>query len=138
MNGKLVGEIETRTALAGWFKIPVIFLSGSTAAVKQLQEIDPDAETTAVKEGIDNYTCISLSEEAARQLIRERAAAAMAKIDKILPYQIKGPITIEVEYTSRNVLTPDSALPAQKSSILAQCGITAKISWKHASVHDSN
>jgi D-aminopeptidase len=30
-----------------------------------------------VKEGIDNYACISLSADAARRLIRERAAAAL-------------------------------------------------------------
>jgi D-amino peptidase len=110
MNGKPVGEIETRTALAGWFNTPVIFLSGDDAAAKQLHEIDPDAETAVVKEGIDNYTCISLSAEAARRLIRERAVAAMKKVDKIAPYRLKGPVTIEIEYTSRNALTPDAAL----------------------------
>ena len=77
MNGKPVGEIETRTALAGWFDTPVIFLSGDQAAAAQLHDIDPDAETAVVKEGIDNYTCISLSAEAASRLIHEHAAAAM-------------------------------------------------------------
>lgn len=110
MNGKPVGEIETRTALAGWFGTPVIFLSGDQAAANQLQKIDPDVETAVVKEGIDNYTCISLSAEAARQLIRERAKAAMAKIGKIQPYRLTGPVTIEIEYTSRHALTPDAAL----------------------------
>ena len=112
MNGKPVGEIETRTALAGWFNTPVIFLSGDKAAGEQLHAIDPAAETAVVKEGIDNYACISLSAEAARRLVRERAAAAMAKLDKIQPYQVKGPVTIEIEYTSRNALTPDVALKA--------------------------
>jgi D-amino peptidase len=112
MNGKPVGEIETRTALAGWFNTPVIFLSGDKAASEQLHAIDPAAETAVVKEGIDNYACISLSAEAARRLVRERAAAAMAKLDKIQPYQVKGPVTIEIEYTSRNALTPDAALKA--------------------------
>jgi D-amino peptidase len=110
MNGKPVGEIETRTALAGWFNTPVIFLSGDQAAAEQLKKIDPDAETAVVKEGIDNYTCISLSAEAARHLIRERAAAAMKKIGVVQPYRITGPVTIETEYTSRHALTPNAAL----------------------------
>ena len=54
MNGETVGEIETRTALAGWFDTPVIFLSGDRAAAEQLKKIDPDAETAVVKEGIDS------------------------------------------------------------------------------------
>ena len=110
MNGEPVGEIETRTALAGWFNTPVIFLSGDHAAADQLKKIDPDAEMAVVKEGIDNYACISLSAEAARRLIHERAAAAMAKIGKIRPYRVNGPVTIEMEYTSRHALTPDAAL----------------------------
>jgi D-amino peptidase len=110
MNGEPVGEIETRTALAGWFDTPVIFLSGDRAAAEQLKKIDPDAETAAVKEGIDNYSCISLSAEAARRLIHERATAAMAKIGRIRPYRVKGPVTIEIEYTSRHALTPDASL----------------------------
>ncbi|HEX4231893.1 MAG TPA: M55 family metallopeptidase [Bryobacteraceae bacterium] len=112
MNGEPVGEIETRTALAGWFDTPVIFLSGDKAAAEQLKKIVPDAETAVVKEGIDNYSCISLSAEAARQLIRKHAMAAMAKIGRIQPYRIKGPVTIQIEYTSRHALTPDAALKA--------------------------
>jgi D-amino peptidase len=110
MNGKPVGEIETRTALAGWFNTPVIFLSGDQAAAEQLREIDPEAETAAVKEGIDNYTCISLSADSARKMIYDRARAAMAKTGTVRPYRLDGPVTIEVEYTSRHSLTPDAAL----------------------------
>jgi D-amino peptidase len=110
LNGQPVGEIETRTALAGWFYTPVILLSGDRAAAEQLKKIAPDAEVAVVKEGIDNYACISLSAEAARHLIHERAAAAMAKISQIRPYRVNGPVTIEIEYTSRQALTPDAAL----------------------------
>jgi D-amino peptidase len=110
MNGAPVGEIETRAALAGWFNTPVIFLSGDRAAAEQLKIIEPDAEVAVVKEGIDNYSCISLSAEAARRSIHEGASAAMAKIDKVRPYRVDGPVTIEIEYTSRHALTPDAAL----------------------------
>ncbi len=110
MNGSPAGEIETRTALAGWYNTPVIFLSGDRAAAGQLKKIDPDAETAVVKEGIDNYACISLSAEASRRLIHQRAQAAMSKIGAIQPYRIKGPVTIQIEYTSRHALTPDAAL----------------------------
>jgi D-amino peptidase len=110
MNGKPVGEIETRTALAGWFGVPVIFLSGDQAAAEQLLAIVPGAETAAVKEGLANYACISLSAEAARKSIREHAAAAMAKMGSIQPYKIDGPVTIQIEYTSRHALGFDTEL----------------------------
>jgi D-amino peptidase len=110
MNGKPVGEIETRTALAGWFNTPVIFLSGDQAAADQLRAIVPEVETAVVKEGLANYACISLSADAARRLIRERAAAAMAKMGRIRPYRLAGPVTIQVEYTSRHALGLNTGL----------------------------
>ncbi len=110
MNGAPVGEIETRAALAGWFHIPVIFLSGDQAAADQLHAIVPDAELAVVKNGIDNYACISLPANAARQLIHDRAKASIARIGSIRPYRIDGPVTFQTEYTTRNALTPDAAL----------------------------
>jgi D-aminopeptidase len=95
MNGKPVGEIETRTALAGWFNTPVIFLSGDQVAADQLRAIVPEAETAVVKEGLANYACISLSADAARRLIRQGAAAAMGKLGRIAPYKLQGPVTIQ-------------------------------------------
>ena len=110
MNGKPVGEIETRAALAGWYGVPTIFLSGDRAAAQELRAIAPDAETAEVKEGLARYACISLAAETARSLIRERARAAMGKIGRIRPYKVAGPVTFEIEHTTRNSLGIDAAL----------------------------
>lgn len=112
LNGKPVGEIETRAALAGWFGVPVILLTGDDAAVNELRQIVPEAELLSVKEGVGRYSCITLSAQAAQQLIREAARRSMSKLGKIKPYRIEGPVTIEVEYTTRNSLPPDAALRA--------------------------
>ena len=108
VNGKAMGEIETRAALAGAFGTPVIFLSGDTAAVNELHAIVPAAETVAVKEGLGRYTCLSKSAEAARAATREHARLAVAKIGPIRPYLIEGAVTVEVEYTTRNSLPADA------------------------------
>jgi len=110
MNGKPVGEIETRTALAGWYGVPVILLSGDQAAASDLRAIVPTAEFAVVKEGLSYYACLSMSAASARELIRERARGAMQKISQIRPYKIEGPVTIEVEYTTRSTLRPDAEL----------------------------
>ncbi len=104
LNGKPVGEIEVTAALAGSFGIPVIFLSGDQAAARELHDIVPDAVTAEVKEGLARYSCITLSAAAARDLIRERAAAAARKIGSIRPYRVNGPVTLQIEYTTRNSL----------------------------------
>jgi len=112
LNGKPVGEIETRAALAGWFGVPVILLTGDDAAVKELRAIVPDAELLSVKEGLGRHSCITMSAKAAQEAIRAAARRALSKIGKIQPYKIEGPVTIEVEYTTRNSLPIDAALRA--------------------------
>lgn len=110
LNGKPIGEIEAATALAGAYDIPVILLTGDDAAVAEMRAIVPDAETASVKEGLQRYVCISLSAEAARNLIRESARRSMSKIGKVRPYKITGPVTLEVEHTTRNSLGVDAKL----------------------------
>jgi D-amino peptidase len=110
MNGQPTGEIGTRTALAGWFNTPVIFLSGDVAATEEMKNLVPQAEVVAVKEGLGRYTCISASAEKAREMIRDGAARAMKLIGQIKPYRIEGPVTFQVEYTTRNSLPIDAGL----------------------------
>ncbi len=110
LNGKPVGEIEMIAAMAGHFGTPVIMLSGDQAAVNEIREIVPEVEVAAVKEGIGRYTCISLSAPAARDAIREAARKSVAKIGTIKPYTVKEPVTLQVEYTTRNSLPVDAEL----------------------------
>jgi D-amino peptidase len=108
VNGQPVGETETRAALAGWFDTPVILLTGDRAAAEELKAIVPEAELAVVKEGLGRYTCLSMSAQEARETIRSAAARAMQKIGRIRPYKIPGPVTVEVEYTTRNSLPIDA------------------------------
>jgi len=110
VNGKAMGEIETRAALAGAFGIPVIFISGDDAAVEELRAIVPQAEAVSVKEGLGRYTCLSLSADAARKAIAEHARLSVAKIASIKPYRIDGPVVVEIENTTRGSLPRDAAL----------------------------
>src|SRR5713226_6454289 len=110
LNGKPVGEIDVIAALAGHFGIPVIMLSGDQAAANELHEIVPNAELAVVKEGIGRYTCISLSAASARDVIRDAARRSVAKIGSIKPYTVSGPVTLQVEYTTRNSLPVDTEL----------------------------
>ena len=76
------------------------------------QVIDNADPVAAVKEGLARYACLSLSAESARAAIREAARRSVGKIGKIQPYRIEGPVTLEIEYTTRNSLNPDlGALP---------------------------
>jgi D-amino peptidase len=112
LNGKPAGEIDVIAAMAGHFGTPVIMLSGDQAAANELREIVPNAEVAVVKEGIGRYTCLSLSAAAARDAVREAARRSVSKIGSIRSYTIPGPVTLQVEYTTRNSLPIDAELRA--------------------------
>ncbi len=107
MNGKLVGEIGTRTAWAGWLGVPVIFISGDRAACEELLEIVPNAEAAIVKEAYSRTAALSLSRAAALELIRQKARAALLRRAEIKPYRVTGPVEFRIEYTTRNPVRPD-------------------------------
>ncbi len=110
VNGKPVGEIGIWTAMAGSHGTPVIFLSGDQAAVDELRALVPDAEFASVKEGLGRYTCLTVSAERSREMIREGARRAMGRLGQIKPYVQAGPVTLEIEYTTRSSLPPDAGM----------------------------
>jgi D-amino peptidase len=110
LNGKPVGEIETRVLLAGHYGTPVIFLSGDQAAADEIKALVPNVELAVVKEAILRNSCLTLSAPAARDLIRDKARASMSKLDSIKPLVNSQPSVVEIEFTTRNSVSPDAKL----------------------------
>src|SRR3989442_7072174 len=61
VNDKPVGEIGGRVMLAGAFGVPVIMLSGDTAACKELRDLVPEAECAEVKTGGSRTAGVTLA-----------------------------------------------------------------------------
>jgi D-amino peptidase len=100
VNGKLTGEIGGRVMLAGALNIPVIMLSGDTAACKEIHDLIPEAECAEVKSGVSRTAGFMLSHPAACALIREKAQRAMQRRAEFRPYKIVGPVEVRVEFTT--------------------------------------
>jgi len=100
VNDKPVGEIGGRVMLAGAFGVPVIMLSGDTAACKELRDLVPEAECAEVKTGVSRTAGFTLSHPAACALIREKARRAMERLPEFKPYRMAGPVEVKVEFTT--------------------------------------
>lgn len=100
VNGKAVGEIGGRVLLAGAFDIPVIMLSGDTAACKELHDLVPEAECAEVKSGVSRTAGYMLAHSAACALIRQKAQQAMEHVAEFKPYKVPGPVEVKVEFTT--------------------------------------
>ncbi len=105
VNDKPVGEIGGRVMLAGAFGVPVIMLSGDTAACKELHDLVPEAECAEVKTGVSRTAGFTLSHYAACALIREKARRAMERLAEFKPYRMAGRVELKVEFTPRSTST---------------------------------
>jgi D-amino peptidase len=103
VNGKRTGEIGARTMLAGSLGIPVIMLSGDTAACEEIQALVPQAECAEVKSGVGRKAGYMLPHPRACALIREKARRAIERLGEFKPYRISGPVEVKVEFTTRGV-----------------------------------
>jgi D-amino peptidase len=99
VNGKRMGEIGTRSLLAGTFGIPVIMVSGDEAVCKELRSLVPNAECAVVKWGVHRTFGYAVSHEASREIIRKRARRAMERLGEFKPVRIDGPVEVQIEFT---------------------------------------
>jgi len=98
INGQDVGEIGQVAAIAGYFSIPVIMLAGDQAACAELRELQPKAETVAVKRLAGRTSTLSLSHADAMSQIRKAAEKAVAHVSQYAPWKIAGPVEMTIEY----------------------------------------
>ena len=101
LNGKPVGEIGQVAAIAGYFHIPVIMLSGDQAACDEILDLQPKAETVAVKRGMGKASALSISHEEARVLIQIAARNAAIRVKEFKPWMVEGPVVLKFEFKDK-------------------------------------
>jgi len=113
INGKPVGEMGQVAAIAGYFDIPVIFLSGDQAACDEMRAQQPGAEVAAVKRMVGTGSSLSLSHTRAKELIRTGARRAVERVGEFKPWKIEGPVEMRFEWLPSK--DPQKPTPAPKS-----------------------
>lgn len=97
INGIEVGETGLNAALAGYFGVPVVLLTGDQTACAQAKELlGADLETVAVKEALGRASAKNLHPTKAHALIRDAAARAVAKCKTRAPFTFKSPVTLRL------------------------------------------
>ncbi len=97
LNAQDVGEYGLNAALAGYFGVPVVFVSGDRALVEQAKTYIPGVETVPVKQGFGRNVALTLHPEEARERIAAGVLAGLARRRQIAPVRLLQPITLEVE-----------------------------------------
>lgn len=100
VGGLPVDEAMINAGIAGAFGVPVALVSGDSAVCKDCEERLLGVVTAAVKEPLNRFVGLSLTPQRARDLIRERAAAALKKANagSLKPHVVAGPVRFEVDF----------------------------------------
>jgi D-amino peptidase len=111
INGLEVGETAINAAIAGYYDVPLIFLSGDVAVTKEAQGIIPNIVTVAVKEAVGRNAAKCIHPRKARELIREGVKEALKKMELIKPFRFESPIEARVKYVSTEMVDAVDFMP---------------------------
>ena len=98
LNGKPVGEIGQVAAIAGYFGIPIIMLTGDQAACDEFLELQPKGVTVAVKQMAGKASTLSLSHAEAKRRIQEAARIAVTRVQQLEPWKLEGPVELQFQF----------------------------------------
>ena len=107
LNGVLMPEAGISAAIAGHFGVPVVMLSGDDAIAEEATALLGDLETAVTKWSISFHSARTLMPEASYAVIREKVGAALARLGDFRPYELRGPVSVDISfknYTPAEVL----------------------------------
>ena len=106
LNDTRGGEFGLNGALAGYFGVPVIMVSGDQTACQQTVDLLGAMETAVVKTAYGRYSAECLPPEMTGKLIREaarRAVASLARGKAPEPYIVDTPVIVTVDFKSSDM-----------------------------------
>ena len=114
LNETLVGEFGLNGALAGYFGVPVIMVSGDQTACQQTVELLGAMETAVVKTALGRYSAECLPPEVTSKLISDAAKRAVANLTRGKapdPFIIDTPVVVTVDFRSSDMADRALRLP---------------------------
>ena len=98
LNNVAMSEAGINAAIAGYFNVPVIMVSGDDELVKETTALLGNVEGAVVKWPSGFHSAKTLMPEAAYQLIREKVKTAMGRIREFKPYKVSTPVRLDVRF----------------------------------------
>jgi len=110
LNGVRMPEGAWNAAIAGYFDVPVVFLSGDSAICRQIQEIIGPIGTVAVKEAM-GPAALMIHPAKSQEMIQKGVAAALRNLKAYKPYKPAAPYKLEIVFTDENQARRASQVP---------------------------
>ncbi len=119
-------ELGINGAIAGYFKVPVIMLSGDTATCEQARSIlGQGIVAVPVKEAAGRYAARLFPMEEARKALREGAKEALVKRARIAPFILNPPCQFDVEFNNSGQAEMPLLVPGVRRTGARSVGFSA-------------
>jgi D-amino peptidase len=115
INGRSVGEGGMNAALAAYYGVPVVAVSGDDVAIAEVRESAPGARGVAVKRAINVRAAELKPLQEARREIQAAARDGVAAAKKTTP--VRGPVRVQLRY--RNFTYPEVATAFREIELVA-------------------
>ncbi|MGB9892861.1 MAG: M55 family metallopeptidase [Candidatus Saccharicenans sp.] len=127
INGLEMSELGINAALAGYFKVPVIMLTGDTETCRQAQELlGKELVTVAVKEAVNRFAARNYARDKVLADLKEGAKKALANLNNIKLYELKPPYQFEINFHQSNQAELGVLIPGVKRISPRTLGFTAQ------------
>jgi len=98
LNGVQVPEAGLSAAIAGYYGVPVVLISGDDVAVEEARRLIGDVEGVVVKRALSFHAASTMTPQAAQALIKERVRAALARRGSLRPYRLSAPVRLDLTF----------------------------------------
>ncbi|MFL5616461.1 MAG: M55 family metallopeptidase [Gemmatimonadaceae bacterium] len=108
LNGTAMPESGINAAIAGYFGVPIVAISGDNVAVAEAQALIGAMEGAVVKQAISFHAAATMTPEAAQLLVRQKVKAGVQRRASLRPYVVRSPVRLDVtfkNYTPAEMLT---------------------------------
>jgi D-amino peptidase len=117
-NGVESGELAQCGAIAGYYGVPIIMVTGDEATCREGKKfLGDNIVTVAVKKGLAREAAILYPFEETRKALYEGAKRAMAAIPKCKPYRLELPIRVKVQYLETDPSVPEQRLVTKEGIV---------------------
>lgn len=113
INGVSLPEAGVNALIAGYYDIPVVFVSGDMAICEQAKKLFGEVKTIPVKKGIGN-AALNLHPDVAREKIKEGVKNALLNLKKFEPYKLSPPYKMVLKLKREELVNEKSYYPGAK------------------------
>jgi D-amino peptidase len=112
LNGTAMPESGINAAIAGYFGVPVVAISGDNIAVGEAQSLIGNMEGAVVKHAISFHAAATMTPEAAQQLVRQKVKTGVQRRASLKPYVLRAPVRLDVTFKNYTPAEMLSFLPS--------------------------